>query len=150
MANDNKILNAYDLAKETYKDYGVDTDKAIETLKNTRISLHCWQVDDIHGFEDGQAESQNVVTGNYPGAARNAQEVKQDLAYVFGLAPSGRKINIHSVYAEPAKPTSREKLDVSAFDKWIAWAKENNAGIDYKGSARFLDRALAVQPRDRL
>lgn len=134
MANDNKILNAYDLAKETYKDYGVDTDKAIETLKNTRISLHCWQVDDIHGFEDGQAESQNVVTGNYPGAARNAQEVKQDLAYVFGLAPSGRKINIHSVYAEPAKPTSREKLDVSAFDKWIAWAKENNAGIDYNGS----------------
>ena len=134
MANDNKILNAYDLAKEAYKDFGVDTDKAIEKLRATRISLHCWQVDDIKGFEEGQAESQNVVTGNYPGAARNSAEVKQDLAYVFSLAPSGRKINVHSVYAEPKKPTSREKLDVTAFEGWIDWAKENNAGIDYNGS----------------
>lgn len=134
MANDNKILNAYDLAKEAYKDFGVDTDKAIEELRSTRISLHCWQVDDIKGFEEGQAESQNVVTGNYPGAARNAEEVKQDLSYVLSLTPSGKKINLHSVYAEPKKPTSREKLDVTAFEKWIDWAKENNAGIDYNGS----------------
>lgn len=134
MANENKILNAYDAAKQTYKDFGVDADKAIETLKNTRISLHCWQVDDIKGFEEGQAESQNVVTGNFPGAARNPQEVRQDLAYVLSLTPSGKKINIHSVYAEPKKPTSREKLDVTAFENWIEWAKENNAGIDYNGS----------------
>ncbi len=134
MANDNKVLKAYELAKETYKDFGVDTDKAMETLSKARISLHCWQVDDIKGFEEGQAESQNVVTGNFPGAARNAEEVRQDLAYVFSLTPSGKKINIHSVYAEPHKPTSREKLDVTAFDKWIDWAKENNAGIDYNGS----------------
>ena len=67
MANDNKVLKAYELAKETYKDFGVDTDKAMETLSKARISLHCWQVDDIKGFEEGQAESQNVVTGNFPG-----------------------------------------------------------------------------------
>ena len=134
MANDNKILKAYDLAKEAYKDYGVDTDKAIEQLSKTRISLHCWQCDDIKGFEEGQAESQNVVTGNYPGAARNATELRQDLAYVLSLTPSARKVNIHAVYAEPKKPTSREKLDVTAFEKWIEWAKENNAGIDYNGS----------------
>ena len=134
MADENKVLSAYESAKASYKDFGVDTDQAIAELRKNRISLHCWQVDDIKGFEPGQAESQNVVTGNYPGAARNAKEVKQDLAYIFGLAPVGRKINIHSVYAEPKKPTSREKLDVTAFEGWIDWAKENNAGIDYNGS----------------
>lgn len=134
MADENKVLKAYELAKAVYKDYGVDTDKAIEQLRTNRISLHCWQCDDIKGFEEGQAESQNVVTGNYPGAARNASELRQDLAYVFSLAPTGRKINVHAVYAEPTKPTSREKLDVTAFKNWIDWAKENNAGIDYNGS----------------
>ena len=119
MANDNQILKAYDLAKEAYKDFGVDADKAIETLAATRISLHCWQCDDIKGFEEGQAESQNVVTGNYPGAARNAAELRQDLSYVLSLTPSGKKINLHAVYAEPAKPTSREKLDVTAFTNCI-------------------------------
>lgn len=134
MDKDNRVLNAYEQAKLTYKDFGVDTDKAIEELKKLTISLHCWQGDDVKGFEETTAVSQNVVTGNYPGRARNGAELRADIAEVLSLAPTARKVNLHSVYAEPTKPTSREKLDVTAFKNWIDWAKEQNAGLDYNGS----------------
>lgn len=135
MDNNSKVLKAYESAKAVYKDLGIDTDKVIDSFYDKRISLHCWQGDDIKGFEGAKdVATQNVVTGNYPYAARNPQELRQDIEMVFSLAPTKHKVNLHSVYAEPSKPTSRENLDISAFKNWIDWAKTNNLGLDYNGS----------------
>lgn len=134
MRNSDSVFKSYELAKSVYKDLGIDTDKAIEKLKSIRLSLHCWQGDDVKGFEKTTAVSQNVVTGNHPGRARNAYELRDDISLVLKLSPTAHKVNLHSVYAEPTKPTSREKLDVTAFGNWIEWAKQENVGLDYNGS----------------
>lgn len=128
------ILKSYEFAKKAYKAYGVDADAAIEKLKSIPLSVHCWQADDIAGFEKGEAApSQNVVTGNYPGKARNGDEVRADLLKAFN-GVTKFKVNLHSIYAEPK--TKKERADVNAgdFDKWIKFAKENGFGLDFNGS----------------
>ena len=142
-----QILKNYESAKAIYRDFGVDADKALEKYKNMRISLHCWQGDDIRGFEEKVVASENVVTGNYPGAARNPQELRADIEQVLKNSPVRHKVNLHSVYAEPKKPTSREELDVTAFENWIEWAKKNKVGLDYNGSFfahEMMDNGLSV------
>ena len=94
------ILKNYEYAKELYADFGVDADKAVKEFSEIKISLHCWQGDDIKGFEAKTVKSENVVTGNYPYAARNASELRADIEKVFSLSPSSHKLNLHSVYAE--------------------------------------------------
>lgn len=129
------ILRNYDHAKSVYKDFGVDTDKAIEKFKSIPISLHCWQGDDVKGFEDlGDVASQNVVTGSYPGAARNGDELRADIEKAFSMSPAKHRVNLHSIYAEPRKPTPRNELTVDDFDKWIEWAKEKDYGLDFNVS----------------
>ena len=131
--DESKILKNYERAKEEYASLGVDTEKALKEFSEIKISLHCWQGDDIRGFEETTVKSENVVTGNYPYAARNAAELRADIEKVFSLSPSSHKLNIHSVYAENTKK-SRDNLDVAAFSGWIDWAKKNKVGLDYNPS----------------
>ena len=131
--NEERILKNYEAAKSVYADFGVDTDKVIEKFSDIKISLHCWQGDDIRGFEETVTASENVVTGNYPFAARTPSELRADIDKVFSLSPSSHKLNVHSVYAENAK-CGRDELEVSHFQNWIDWANERKIGLDYNPS----------------
>lgn len=131
--DENKIIKAYEAAKAVYADFGVDTDAVIERFSKVKISLHCWQGDDIRGFEETAFESENVVTGNFPYAARNPEELRADIDKVFSLSPSSHKLNLHSVYAENAK-CGRDELAPEHFSNWIEWAKERGVGLDYNPS----------------
>jgi L-rhamnose isomerase len=131
--NEERILKNYEAAKSVYADFGVDTDKVIEKFSKIKISLHCWQGDDIRGFEETVTASENVVTGNYPFAARTPNELRADIDKVFSLSPSSHKLNVHSVYAENAK-CGRDELEVSHFQNWIDWANERKIGLDYNPS----------------
>ena len=131
--NEKNVIKNYELAKERYAAFGVDTDDVIKKFSEIKISLHCWQGDDIRGFEEKTTKSENVVTGNYPYAARNAAELRADIEKVYSLSPSKHKLNLHSVYAENTH-TDRDAYDISAFEGWIDWAKKNKVGLDYNPS----------------
>jgi L-rhamnose isomerase len=131
--NEKTILKNYEYAKELYADFGVDADKAVKEFSEIKISLHCWQGDDIKGFEAKTVKSENVVTGNYPYAARNASELRADIEKVFSLSPSSHKLNLHSVYAENTDK-GRDELEIDAFSGWIEWARKNKVGLDYNPS----------------
>jgi L-rhamnose isomerase len=122
----------YDLAKAAYAKFGIDTDKAIQSTKTVPVSLHCWQGDDIRGFEaDGGGASGGIqTTGNYPGKARNKDELMADLDVVYGLIPGTKRLNLHAIYAISDTPVARDKMEPQHFDAWLAWAKERAIGID--------------------
>lgn len=127
-------MNRYSLAKEIYAEKGVDTEKAIEILKNIPISVHCWQGDDVVGFDSGEALSGGIqTTGNYPGRARNPEELMADYEKAFSLIPGKKKINIHACYAiaENGEKIERNKLEPRHFKKWVDFAKKHNVGIDF-------------------
>lgn len=128
-----QILKDYESAKAVYRDWGVDTDKALEDFSQISMSLHCWQGDDVRGFEDLPAvESQNLVTGSYPGAARNGDELRRDIETAFSLSPLKPRVNLHSMYAEKRRP--RNDLTIDDFSNWVAWAKEKGYGLDFNAS----------------
>ncbi len=131
--NEKNVIKNYELAKERYAAFGVNVDEALKKFSEVKISLHCWQGDDIRGFEEKTTKSENVVTGNYPYAARNAVELRADIEKVYSLSPSKHKLNLHSVYAENTH-TDRDAYDISAFSGWIDWAKKNKVGLDYNPS----------------
>lgn len=131
--NEKNVIKNYELAKERYAAFGVNVDEALKKFSEVKISLHCWQGDDIRGFEEKTTKSENVVTGNYPYAARNAAELRADIEKVYSLSPSKHKLNLHSVYAENTH-TDRDAYDISAFSGWIDWAKKNKVGLDYNPS----------------
>lgn len=131
--NEKNVIKNYELAKERYAAFGVNVDEALKKFSEVKISLHCWQGDDIRGFEEKTTKSENVVTGNYPYAARNAAELRADIEKVYSLSPSKHKLNLHSVYAENMH-TDRDAYDISAFSGWIDWAKKNKVGLDYNPS----------------
>lgn len=131
--NEKNVIKNYELAKERYAAFGVNVDDALKKFSEVKISLHCWQGDDIRGFEEKTTKSENVVTGNYPYAARNAAELRADIEKVYSLSPSKHKLNLHSVYAENTH-TDRDAYDISAFSGWIDWAKKNKVGLDYNPS----------------
>lgn len=98
-----KILPEYERAKEAYAQFGVDTDGVLEKMKNIKISLHCWQGDDVTGFEEatkGMGGGGILATGNYFGKARNGDELRQDLEFAMSLIPGKHKVNLHAIYAE--------------------------------------------------
>ncbi len=127
------VEKRYLLAKEKYKNIGVDTDKALEELDKVKISLHCWQGDDIQGFVSQDALSGGIqVTGNYPGKARNIDELQQDIKKVLSLLPGHFKLNLHAIYvSRPLGNRDIDELVPSDFEGWIDFAKENKIGLDF-------------------
>ena len=126
----------YDIAKEIYAQYGIDTDAAIKLVSQIPVSMHCWQGDDVKGFEnpDGDLTGGIQVTGNYPGKARNIAELRADFDKACELIPGKKRINLHSFYLDSDVAVSREKIEPKHFDSWIDWAKERDLGIDYNPS----------------
>lgn len=132
------ILKSYEIAKERYAALGVDTNKAIETLEQTPISLHCWQTDDVIGFEtpDGVLSGGIQTTGNYPGRARNIGEVRQDIEKVKSLLAGKYRLNLHEIYGEfGGKKVDRDQVEVKHFQGWMDWAKENDLKLDFNSTS---------------
>ncbi len=124
----------YESAKEIYQNIGVDTDQVLEELKKVSISMHCWQGDDVAGFEGADQLSGGIqATGNYMGKARNPEELMADIDKVFSLLPGKHRINLHANYAifEPGEEVDRDKLEPKHFAKWVTFAKERGLGIDF-------------------
>ena len=126
-------MSRYDSTKEMYAKIGVDTDLAIEKLKNMPVSLHCWQGDDVKGFDtDGPLTGGIQTTGNYPGRARTPDELMSDMDKVMSLCPGKKKLNVHACYAVfEDEMVDRDKLEPKHFQKWVNFAKERNMGIDF-------------------
>lgn len=124
----------YESAKEMYKGIGIDTDAAIAKLKDIPVSLHCWQGDDVTGFDhEGPLTGGIQTTGNYPGKARTPQELMDDMDQALRLMPGKKKLNLHACYAifEKGEYADRDKLEPKHFAKWAAFARERNMGIDF-------------------
>lgn len=124
----------YEYAKEKYAKLGVDTDAVIAKLKTVPVSLHCWQGDDVNGFDhDGPLTGGIQTTGNYPGKAKTPEELMQDMEKVISLTPGAKKLNIHASYAifEGGEFADRDKLEPKHFAKWVAFAKKHHMGIDF-------------------
>jgi L-rhamnose isomerase len=130
------VENAYALAKERYAEFGVDTQQVLSKLEEVSISLHCWQGDDVAGFEDPERGLSGgiMATGNYPGKARNANELRQDLDKAYSLIPGNHRLNLHAMYHEAGKAVPRNEIQPAHFENWVNWAKENNHGIDFNPS----------------
>lgn len=127
-------MSRYSEAKEIYKEYGVDTEKALETLKDVCVSVHCWQGDDVIGFDSKEALSGGIqTTGNYPGKASTPSELMADYDKAFSLMPGKKKLNLHASYAifEDGEIAGRDKLLPKHFSKWVDFAKKRNMGIDF-------------------
>ena len=131
------IKKNYEIAKERYAALGVDTDKAIELLEKTPISLHCWQADDVVGFERNEAASGGIqTTGNYPGKARNIDELRQDIDKVTSLLAGTLRLNLHETYGEFGnKFVDRDEVGVEHFQGWMQWAKELNMSLDFNSTS---------------
>ena len=131
------ILQSYQIAKERYAAVGVDTDKAIAELEKTQISLHCWQTDDVVGFERNDALSGGIqTTGNYPGRARNIDEVRQDIEFVKTLLAGNHRLNLHEIYGDfGGKFVDRDQVEVKHFQSWMDWARENNMKLDFNSTS---------------
>ena len=128
------MLNRYESAKAIYAKYGIDTDKAIEKLKNIPVSLHCWQGDDVIGFDhDGPLTGGIQTTGNYMGKARTPEELMADMEKVMSICPGAKKLNVHACYAifDEDGYVDRDKLQPKHFAKWVELAKKYNMGIDF-------------------
>ena len=123
----------YELAKEKYAELGVDTDAALDRLKTVPISLHCWQGDDVGGFEDPERGLSGgiMATGNYPGKARTVDELRKDLDKAYSLIPGTHRLNLHAIYPDTDTKIERNNLQPEHFAGWVDWAKENNHGIDF-------------------
>ena len=127
-------MTAYEIAKKYYADLGVDTDKAIEELKNITVSVHCWQGDDVTGFDSKEALSGGIqTTGNYPGKATTPEQLMADIDKAFSLIPGKKKLNLHACYAifENGEFADRDALKPAHFAKWVEFAKARNMGIDF-------------------
>ena len=124
----------YESAREIYKNIGVDTDRAVETLKNIHISMHCWQGDDVQGFDhEGPLSGGIQTTGNYPGKAATPQELMDDIDKALSLIPGKHKLNLHANYAvfEDGEFVDRDALEPKHFRKWVEFAKERGMGLDF-------------------
>lgn len=127
-------MSRYEEAKKSYARYGVDTDAAIEKLKTVPVSLHCWQGDDVGGFDSKDALSGGILTtGNYPGKATTPEQLMQDMDKAMSLCPGKKKLNLHASYAifEDGEFVDRDKLEPKHFKKWVEYAKKRNMGIDF-------------------
>lgn len=132
-ATDSQIEGAYRLAQERYAALGVDTDAALDTLRKIPISLHCWQGDDVGGFEDPERGLGGgiLATGNYPGKARTVAELRQDLDQTYALLPGSHRLNLHAIYLESSRKVERNAITPEHFAGWVDWAKAGGHGLDF-------------------
>ena len=129
-----QIESAFAAAKERYAAIGVDVDQAMQKLSGISISMHCWQGDDVGGFENagGELGGGLAATGNYPGKARSADELRRDLDKAYSLVPGNHRLNLHASYAEfGGKKVDRDQIRPEHFASWIDWAKANHHGVDF-------------------
>ncbi len=133
-----KIEKAYQMAKEQYAAIGVDTDAVIEKMNEVVISLHCWQTDDVGGFETPDAALSGggiQATGNYPGKATTIAQMRADLEKVMELLPGKQRLNLHASYGDfGGKKVDRDEITVEHFQSWIDWAKQQEIGMDFNGT----------------
>ena len=124
---------SYESAREQYAKIGVDTDRAIAKMRDVHLSMHCWQGDDVSGFEgSGELTGGIQVTGNYPGKARNGDELRADIEKVFSLVPGKHRVNLHAIYAETGgEQVERDRLKPEHFERWAEWARQNGLGLDF-------------------
>lgn len=125
------MASRYEYAKQKYAKIGINTEEVLKKLASLPISLHCWQGDDVSGFEDtGSLSGGIMATGNYPGKARNPIELMQDIEEVLSFLPGKYKLNLHAIYAISDTPVERDKLEPKHFEKWVEFAKKHNLGLD--------------------
>ena len=132
------IEKAYEIAKERYAALGVDTDAAMDTLKKIQLSLHCWQADDVSGFEDAGALTGGIqATGNYPGKARSIEELQADIEKVVSLLPGKHRLSLHASYADfrETGPADRDELEPKHFESWMQWAEKNGMKLDFNSTS---------------
>lgn len=136
--NKQRIQQAYQLAKEEYAELGVNTDAVLEKMKEVVISLHCWQTDDVGGFEtpDSSLSGGGIqATGNYPGKAHTIQQVRADLEKVLSLLPGKQRLNLHAIYGDfQGERIDRDQIEPKHFQSWIDWCKKQGIGMDFNAS----------------
>ncbi|WP_166245012.1 L-rhamnose isomerase [Paenibacillus turpanensis] len=127
------IERSYEEAKKLYAQHGIDVDQALAQLEKIKISMHCWQGDDVRGFlfREQQLSGGISVTGNYPGAARTPEELRSDLEKAFSLIPGKHKVNLHAIYADTDEKVDLDQLEPKHFQKWVDWAKQQGLGLDF-------------------
>ncbi len=127
------IEKAYEVARERYAAYGIDTEAVLDVLQRVPLSLHCWQADDVTGFESaGELTGGIQATGNYPGKARNIEELRQDILKAASLIPGKHRLNIHEIYGEfGGKKVDRDEVGVEHFEGWMQWSKEHGMPLDF-------------------
>jgi L-rhamnose isomerase len=130
------IEHAWTLAKERFSQLGIDAEAAMQKLDTLPISMHCWQGDDVAGFEnpEGALTGGIQATGNYPGKAKNAQQLRTDLDQALSLIPGPNRLNLHALYLESDTPVARNEIEPKHFSQWVEWAKKNQLGLDFNPS----------------
>ena len=156
MSNETILRKAYEVARERYSAFGVDTESALKTLLGVPLSLHCWQGDDVGGFEKPAATLSGggiQVTGNYPGKARSIEELRKDLEQAYRLIPGRHRLNLHAIYGEfGGKLVDRDQISVEHFRGWIDWVKQHQFKLDFNGtyfSHPKADSGFTLSNRDR-
>ena len=131
------IDNAYSIARERYASIGVDTDKAMDILQNISLSMHCWQADDVTGFESAGALTGGIqATGNYPGKARNMEEVRMDILKAMSFIPGRHRLSLHEIYGDfGGRFVDRNEVEPSHFESWMQWAAENGIKLDFNSTS---------------
>ena len=131
--SEQNVLKSYELARERYASIGINTEAALDQIASVPISLHCWQGDDVLGFEDPDRGLSGgiMATGNYPGKARTADELRSDLDLAYSLIPGDHRLNLHASYLDADEKVARNKIEPKHFSRWVDWARENNHGIDF-------------------
>ncbi len=136
MSTSAHIEQAYQLAKEQYESLGVNVEAALQRMRGVAISVHCWQGDDVGGFEGESGALGNglAVTGNYPGRARTPDELRSDLELAYALIPGKHRLNLHAMYGEFSGPVDRNEIEVEHFQGWIDWARNQGVSLDFNPS----------------
>lgn len=130
------VQKRYEEAKAKYASIGVDTEAALEKLQDIKISMHCWQGDDVKGFltPDGELTGGIMATGNYPGAAHTPNQLRADLEKAYSLIPGKHKLNLHALYLDTDETVDLNEIEPKHFEKWVDWAKEQGLGLDFNPS----------------
>jgi L-rhamnose isomerase len=154
MISNPSVGSAYALAREAFAAIGVDTEAALASLDGIPISLHCWQGDDVRGFENPQGPLTGGIqtTGNYPGRARTADELRADVEVAMAQIPGPKRFNLHAIYLEAGGPVERNQIRPEHFQRWVDWAKERKIGLDFNPSCfshPLSDRNMTLSHPDR-